>query len=272
MSGLSLDFLKNLQIQEVTPSAPRVSRKELNPAPDFIGIRIWKDGSVYPSAKLVADFNLEYPQAKVEYIKVLGEDGQPKMIEVEGQGPVPETKRRVTPADGSNGLDVFFMPDWTQADATSRQNKLILVGVSPKNAGKVELFSQVNYNEDGTPKVSVMEQGAKTFGADRLLPLIEEAYGVKLSDETPFVDLEINLQYNLRQICPQGIFMLPKRISRGADAGKMDYVRRENIDIYPMVPVVKEEVTSDSNLLQECDPSADAPDQQEDLVSQAELA
>ena len=109
------------------------------------------------------------------------------------------------------------------------------MAVSPKNAGKVELFAQVNYNDDGTPKTSVMEQGATTFGKEKLIPMLKECYGTALSDETPYAGLEIVVGQNLRALSPNGIFLLPKTIVRGKDAGKMDYMRRENVDIFPMV-------------------------------------
>jgi hypothetical protein len=236
MSSFSLDFINEIKINEVAATTPRATtKKETNPPADFLGLRVWKDGSVFPSLLLTEKFSLEYPgNATVTTIDVHNEDGTKKLDKDNKQ----VTKRTVVFPEGTvaNGLDVFTMADWTQLDPASRAHKCILVGVSPKTSPKVELFSNVKYNEDGTPQNSVLDQGANTYGKERLIPLLKEVYGIEIG-EAGYVDLEINTGYNLKAKVSNGIFMLPKTIVRGTKAGAADYLRRENIDIFPLVPV-----------------------------------
>jgi len=229
-----LDFLNDIKVEEVaSKSAPRPARKaNLSPAEDFIGIRIWKNGAVYPSKALVDAFHLEYPTKVKRTVNVeqpvTGPDGT-----VSTQS-IAKDEMVVPEGTVANGLDVFTLSSWTQIDeATRSARKLILVGISPKSASKVDLFNISKYNEDGSPKMSVMEQGALTFGAENLLPMLEECYGTT-PNEDGFIDLCIVTGMNLAAKVPNGIFLLPKVITRGKDAGKADFVRRENIAVYPM--------------------------------------
>lgn len=237
MSSLSLSFLKDIKLEEIKSPAPRNVRKESNP-PSGLTIRVWKDGSVYPSRELVDRFALEYPKATVTIIDVHNEDGSKKVDEKGNQ----VTKRTVTvdPEAVANGMDIFTLSQWLQAK--SPNNKAILVGISPKSSPKVELFSNVKYNDDGTPQNSVMDQGASTFGKETFLPMIKEVYGVE-PNEAGFIDLTVDDSYDLKAVCPNGVFELPKTIVRGVDKGKADYVRRENISIFGLVPVVADAPT-----------------------------
>lgn len=221
--SFSLDFLNEIKIEETPASLARVSKKSNsvtdNPAPTFMGIRIWKSGKIFPSQALTDAFCLEYPT------KVVSTD-------VEG-------KVSMTTPDGvsANGLDVFSISDWTQVDEATRKNNLILIGVTPKSKSKVDLFANSRYNDDGTPVASVMSQGSSTFGSKRLLPMIESVYGVTPNAEG-YIDLEINTKFNLKSKALNGIFMLPKVITKGDNIGKADIEQRENIDVFPMTPVV----------------------------------
>lgn len=231
--SFSLGFLSGLSIQEISANAPRLAKKDSNPAPTFMGFRVHKDGSVFPSEALVQKFNLEYPKATVTNKPLFNsEDGSPLKDE-EGN---PVTKRVVDTPDGSNGFDVFMLHTWTQAENRESMPNVILVAVSPKKSDKVDLFSNTKYNDDGTPKSSVLDQGALTFGKDALLPMIKEVYGIEIGEEG-FLDLEVVVSENVRSISPSGIFNLPKLITRGEKKGKADFVRRENVDIFPLVVV-----------------------------------
>lgn len=241
MSNFSLGFLNELTIAEVPVSSPRVkNKKDLNPPADSLRIRLWKDGSVYPSKALVDTFHLEYAKATVTVINVHNEDGTPKLDENGKQ----VTKRTKVPVEGvvENGLDVFKLSDWKQVTGPESNHPLLLVGVSPKSAPKVELFASSKYNDDGNPQMSVMEQGAKTYGKEVLIPLVEEVYGVTIGD-SGYIDLEINTGFNLKSKAPNGLFILPKVFSRGVNAGKSDSVIRENIDVFPMTPVIEQSTT-----------------------------
>lgn len=234
MSTFSLGFLKEITIEQVTAPAPRNTKKEANPPADAMCIRVWKDGSVYPSAALVSKFNLEYPKAsEVKFIKLHNPDGTPKVDE---KG-VQLQERKVIVEASANGLDVFTLKSWHQAKTGDDVPDAILVGVSPKSAGKVELFSNVKYNDDCTPQNSVMDQGATTFGKTNLLPMLESVYGVTPGEEG-YVDLLVDTSFDLKVIAANGIFMLPKVTVRGTDKGKADVIRRENISVFGLVPMV----------------------------------
>ena len=221
----SLDFLNEIKIQEVEkPISKKTKKSNNNPDPMFMGIRVWKSGQVFPSQKLVDTFSLEY----VTKVVSTNEEGNTVMTAPDFLG---------------NGLDIFALSDWTQIDEQTRKNKAILVGISPKVSPKIDLFGSVKYNTDGTPVNTVMDQRASTFGSKSLLPLIESTYGV-LPNEEGFIDLEINVNMNLKSKALNGIFMIPKTISRGDDAGKADMVRRENIDVFPMTPAIQPVVTA----------------------------
>jgi predicted RecA/RadA family phage recombinase len=56
-------------------------------------------------------------------------------------------------------------------------------------------------------------------------------------EDMDYLDLEINVARNIRTVAPNGIFNLPKLITRGEKKGKADFVRRENVDIFPLTVV-----------------------------------
>jgi hypothetical protein len=229
-----LEFLKDLQVQEVAKAAPRkTSSINRQPAADFVGIRIWKSGAVYPSKALIDAFQLEYPTK----VKITGTSQKAVTLEdgTVATQDVPTESWVVPQGVQANGLDVFTMASWSQIDEVTRSShKLILVGVAPKSAPKVSLFNSVKYNEDGTALISVAEQGTVTFGKEVLLPMIEATYGAKPNEEG-FIDLQVVTEFNLSSKVPNGIFHLPKVVTRGEDAGKADVVRRENISVFPLV-------------------------------------
>jgi hypothetical protein len=243
MNNALLGFLNEIKVNEVAAPVGRLTtKKETNPASNFMGIRVWKDGSIFPSRTLVDTYNLEYPKATVTIIDVHNEDGSLKK-DAEGKQVV---KRTVSFPEGStaNGLDIFALADWTQVDETVRANKLILVGITSKSMPKVEVFSNVKYNDDGTPQNSVMDQGATTYGRETLLPLVKSVYGME-PGENGYIDLEINPSFNLKSKVANGVFLIPKTIVRGEKKGHADYLRRENIDVLPMTPVVPVQSTID---------------------------
>jgi len=238
---MNLGFLNNLTIETIEAAKPAVSKKDSNPDPSSLCIRVWKNGEIFPSQRLVDDYNLEYPTAtQVETIELCNEDGTPKMVTAEGKEPVRATKRKVTFDENvvANGLDVFTLHAWTQipeADRSASSN-LILVAVTPKSAPKVELFANVKYNEDGKPASSVLSQGASTYGKAVLLPLVKELYNAEPNEEG-YIDLEVATGYDQSSKVPNRVFILPKNVSRGAEKGKASYEMRSCSGIFPLVPV-----------------------------------
>jgi len=238
---MNLGFLNNLNITTIEAAKPAVTKKESNPDPSSLCIRVWKSGEIFPSERLVRDYNLEYPNAiQVENIALFNEDGTPKMVAVEGKEAVQATKRKVTFDETivANGLDVFPLHSWTQIPESDRMASpnLILVAVTPKSAPKVELFANVKYLEDGKPASSVLTQGASTYGKAVLLPLLKELYNAEPNEEG-FIDLQIATEYDQSSKVPNGVFILPKNVTRGTEKGKASYEMRSCSGIFPLVPV-----------------------------------
>jgi hypothetical protein len=223
-----LDFLMTATVSDVAEKQPvaRVGgpRKERNPK--GMTIRVFRDGSIYPSAELIEKFDLEYGPKVMKDDKALSSTG--------------------------NGFDVID----TQLFPSFQVGKRILIlNVTPKSSPKVDLFSSTTYNEDGTPKSSVLDQGSKTFGMDDLIPSIEEIYGItffkpavvkdgiQASSEVEgieFVDMSIvaNPVTNEPWTVPNGVTYIPKKVSRGADKGQVTTQRREKPAFYAFLPEV----------------------------------
>ena len=235
-----LSFLKSdsFKLQEVdAPVKRQGGAKEWNPAPHFFGIRVWKDGSVFPSEALVNQLNLEYPDATIE-VKVKEYEVPAGATEEEQAALLKKNQQRVyTYLAESFGLDIIDTDKWSQYPKGAPRG--ICVAVTPWTEPKVDLFGECRYNQEtGKPMTSVMDQGATTFGANVLLPLLKEVYNLELNDEREFVDLQISTEVELVSLTKAPFVLLPKVITRGEDRGKPDYIRRENVVVYPMLPVL----------------------------------
>lgn len=240
MSKDLLGFLRSGRVEEVkapTRTGGGGPRKQRNPNPALIAVRVWADGSVYPSQAAVTKFDLEYKDAVVKK-----EDGQKTKYEF--------------PTGQGNGLDLIDTRVWQQFQGGAG----LLVAVVPKGSPKVDMFSTVNYDAEGKPKSTAMDQGAQTFGQEVLIPAIEEIYGLEFArsaraakegapavearEGLAYVDLEIfeelgegEEKINITEMFSKDILFVPKRITRGADKGKADYARREKVKVYGFVPV-----------------------------------
>lgn len=195
--------------------------------PTGMKIRLFKDGSVYPSVDLVTKFDLEYR-------------------EKDSLSAIP-----------TNGFDIVDSRSWTQYPADGEN--YVFITATPKSEAKVDLFGQVRYNEDGSPVNSVLDQGSKR---PELITLLREVYGLNpypinedgdthdaLFSNNNYVDLTVHVDVAL----PVGtnVFYLPKEIAKGPKKGELDYVRRENNVFHPLtVSVVEEEeeVINDSEI------------------------
>lgn len=199
-----LDQIKKGITVTATPeqtTAPRAT-KERNPVTSEL--RLYANGAIYPSAKLVKDFKLEY-HAK----------NDPK----QGQG-----------------FDVILSSQFSNL-ATSTTPFLMIAPVA-KDLPKVDFFDQCRYNADETPMTSVMEQGSKNFGPT-LWKMLQEAYGVTPETAGEYIDLDIVADIELQTMldaATNGIYNIPKTVSRGAKAGTQSYIRRENLDIFVLIP------------------------------------
>lgn len=239
-----LEFLNNIGATEIAAKATKsVEKKQRNPEASFMGIRVWKDGSIYPSAALVTKYNLDFVKATVTQEDVV-KNG---VIQNDDAGQPLKRKVLTYPGDTSNGIDIMNSADWTQKQNWGANPDLILAAISPKRAGKVDLFATCTTEEDGTPKLSVLEQGAATFGKESLLPLIATVYNT-IPNEEGFIDLQLMETYPLHQVVPNNIFMFPKRIVRGEGKGKLEYVRRESVSLFPFVPVATSAVRAEESV------------------------
>lgn len=227
-----LSFLDKITVAEVTAKAPSTAAKNSSPAPDFMGIRVMKSGKIFPSRLLVDTFKLEYPNAKTTKTPVADEAGVQKK-DAEGN---PIFTLTSDPDKGTFGLDIIDTLSWTDLKLPEGAPRALLVGISPREASKVDIFKKTVYKEDGTPTTSVMDQGSSTFGLDTLIPTMEEVYNFKMAEQE-YVDLKFLTEVDLKSLVPNGLALIPKKIVKGSDAGKLVTVRRENISIFVIEPV-----------------------------------
>jgi hypothetical protein len=202
MKKITFDFLKTMELKEIE-KAPASATPEKTPAPGA-HLRLFADGSIYPSKDLVEAHKLEF-----------------------------QNKDSVLVA---NGYDVFVSSDWAQYNNTSKNAvPFVCVALVSKHADKVDLFSQVRY-DGNVPKSSVLNQ--KTAAGQTLIDALSKVYLDNPETENIFgnktyVDLKIVTEAPLH-VSPTGIYHIPKVVERGKDAGKPTYVRRENIQIFPV--------------------------------------
>lgn len=154
-----LAFLKNVAVIAQDEPVRRSTgvRKEWNPI-GGLTLRLWKSGAVYPSKELVDKFDLEYrnqlTEEQEEQIKA-GTLEKPNM---------------------GFGFDVADSADLP----ILKIDRCLIISPVAKDVegGRVNLYNTISYNTDGTPKLSVFDQGLATFGKDFMIPRIEEIYGI----------------------------------------------------------------------------------------------
>jgi hypothetical protein len=213
-----LDFLKKASLvanEIVKPATARtVTAKNRNP--ENADIRIYKDGSVYPSAALVAKYNLAY----------VGKDVEPK----------------------GSAFDVFKSSEFLNTKHWPAENTVLFITAVDRKLPKTDLFGSTKYDETGAPTADVLTQGSSTFGK-KLLVDLKEVYDVEPNEEG-FIDLSI---YNDSPFTTEdSIYYVPKIVSRGENIGQSDLVRRENLTLFPLVPAAmlteqtKEEPAADT--------------------------
>ena len=201
------DFSFLNEVEVITPEKEtRVSVAKVDKYPtEGTVIRVWSNGNVFPSQKLVDELFLEY-------------------------GVTP-----LVPGSTSNGLDVFAFSKMPNAPQVAQD--CIMISAVAKSAPKVDLFGSCKYDEAGQPKSSVLTQGGGTFG-EEFIALIKEVYDIEIPKGT-YLDLEVKLNISPK-VSP--IVYLPKIVDRGPKKGQPDVARRENITIYPLVPIFTEQV------------------------------
>lgn len=205
MKKISFDFLDSMPLKEIDKSPVSVVGGKLPAAgADF---RLFADGSIYPSQDLIQKDQLEF-QAK--------ESGIPEY-----------------------GYDVFLSTDWSQYPGTV---KFPCIAKVSKHEPRVDLFGQLKYNKDSTPKSSVMTM--RSTQAEDLIRYLEESYcdaGETLFAHRTYVDLKINTARPMKTA--NQIYNLPKVVAKGKNAGQKSYTRRENIVVYPLEIIVESSST-----------------------------
>ncbi len=211
MKKITFDFLKTMEIKEIEKSPLTPAASKLPGANAHL--RLFADGSLYPSKELVELHNLEFqPQGSA----------------------LPE-----------NGYDVFTSAEWAQyGNAAPNAVPFVCLALVSKHEPRVNLFSQTKYNADTTPKSSVLTQ--KTTAGEDLIAALNAVYLDKPEESIfgtkPYVDIVIGLTNPLTK-STTGVYHIPKMIVKGKDAGKATYVRRENIQIFPIM-IIEEEVAA----------------------------
>jgi hypothetical protein len=199
-----LDLIKKGVAINANPEKETTRRTSKEKNPIFSELRIYWDGSIYPSAKAVETWNLEYPSS--------------------------------TAAVKGNGFDVIDSRKFTNTAAST--TPFLMITAIPKNEAKIDIFGSCRY--DGiAPMSSVMTQGSNTFG-ETLLTMLKEVYGTVV-EKGDYVDLDIIVDNELAEslaTSTNNIYHIPKTISRGPDKGTQSYTRRENLTMNILIPHV----------------------------------
>lgn len=234
------DFLAGASIADVAETtAKRVGGPRKDRNPEGLSIRIFRDGSVYPSTELVSKFNLEFVSA----VKV----GSNESANAEGETKVKSAFK--VEGDAGCGFDIIDTELFPAFKLPSGK-RIILISPVNRKEGRVDLFASTTYNEDGTPKSSVLDQGAKTFGTEEFIPMLESVYGIKFreaikdapegspkfTEGVESVDLMLVADPSTGEPWKKDVCFFPKKVSRGKDAGSYNVARREYVQMYALVP------------------------------------
>lgn len=202
---MNFEFLNDLSkvviaapIKAVKEKIEKEAKVKASKLPEGLRLRVYANGKIYPSAELVSTMNLEFVAKGSETT--------------------------------ANGLDIF-----PSNKLVGLENfNCILISSTSKKSPKVDLFGQCGYDEAGVPKASVLTQGGGSFGPE-LVEMIKTVYGITIEEGT-FLDMEVRVDVSPTFESP--VVFIPKTIARGEKKGSPDYARRENITIYPLVPVI----------------------------------
>lgn len=217
-----LSFLKKATVAEPVATTRSGGGSTLVKLPvEGAHLRVFKNGRVYPSEKLAEDFGLHYlPKQEI--------------IDPEGNMEVSVV---------GNGLDIFSSDDWKQVQGL--EERILFVAAIKRQekpgklAPKMDLFGSCQYKE-GLPATDIYTQGPSTFGKTRLVHMLADVYGVNW-DESKFVDVVISFENEMPKTI-ENVYQLPKLIQRGDNQGKAEYIRRENLNIYPIFVLEAPEV------------------------------
>ena len=220
---MNFDFLSKV-VLDADASAPRRPKKERMPTTAHL--RVFKNGSVYPSKALVEALGLEY--------RPLVKDEAGKWVE---------------PEDPGYGFDVCLS---TEFPAFKVPQPVVVISTVSRIHPKVSLFGSVSYIQkpedaveglnEGDPTVSVTEQGSATFGSNELLPMLADTYKV-VPGKDGYIDLMLVGTDGTPGVDSPWVFnrpvYVPKKVARGETKGQASTVRRENGKYFVLVPVME---------------------------------
>lgn len=206
---MDLGFLNDISLVKTEATRTRSASIDTTPA-DGADLRLFADGRMFPAAQTAEDNSLEYV-AKGEEV-----------------------------GNGFDIVDTAHFPNYPKG-----QPRLVMIALVAKDLPKVDLFGQVGYNPDNTPKTSVLTQGSSTAGK-WLIELLKEVYDIEFAEGQKYIDLKINTAF--AQTTPNNIYQFPKRVTRGENKGEMTYQRRTDTALWPLTVIETEdsEVTSES--------------------------
>lgn len=156
MSNVNLSFLESLVLADNEPETRKPHPLEKVPT-NGADLRLFKDGSVYPSVEFVESFNLEYQSKEIP----------------------------------QNAIDLVDSHQWGNYPKDAQ--RLLLIGFVERSEPKTDLFSLCKYNE-GVPMSSVIGQGSVN---NQLKELVNEIYRSEWEETDGFVDLLVGRGYPL---------------------------------------------------------------------------
>lgn len=193
-------FLKDLSL-ETPATTPRTLPGAASKSPVDADLRVFTNGSIFPSQALVDTMNLQYTHK---------ED-----------------------AESGNAFDIIDSRIWPQYPKGPQQ--AVFIALVPRSAPKTDLFSMCKYNPDGTPFSDVMTQGSASYGKE-LLDMLASVYEVtveQMLDGKSYVDLLITT--DCIPAATNGMYWFPKTVSRGPKKGELEITRRENCNPHALV-------------------------------------
>lgn len=213
---MNLDFLDNLKLNSVEATKTTVKRE----LPTGMTIRVYAKGQTYPSMDMVNTFNMEY----------VAKDAK----------------------DAGYGMDIFKSIDFPMIPQGTPN--FMLCAIVPRKEPKVDLFASCKYAKDEAGNVineattSVTTQGTATFGK-KILAMVAETYG--LQPKSDYIDLIVMTDH--KQVSANGVYIVPKAVSRGDKAGQLTHVTRSTVDVFPFIvddstakPITVEDTSGDT--------------------------
>lgn len=193
----TFSFLDNIELSEVAPKqVGRTKRAESNPT--SADLRVFPNGELYPSLELIDEFSLEYQEEGFEGLE--------------------------------NGFDLIDSELWGMLPKGTPRF-LAIATVSKDSLRKPMLFGK-SRKKDGQPVHSVGAQGSTASGL-LLLDYLDRVLDVSIGD-LPYIDLQIVREHRIAS--NNGIYNLPYVQQKGEDSGTIKSVRREECEIFPLIP------------------------------------